>query len=78
MAQILLLANNKLVLASCCRFTMKRQMLLEDTLLPRVPGSGEKTEKGLVKQAEHWKGAGADGFVIPVVSPAVPGSEPCA
>lgn len=53
-------------------------MLLEDTLLPNVPVSGAKTEKGLVKQAEHWKGSGTDGFVIPVVSPAVPGSEPCA
>lgn len=77
MAQILLLANNKLVLASCCWFTVKWQMLLEETLLPRVPSSGAKTKKGLVEQAEHWKGSGADGFVIPVVSPAVPGSEPC-
>lgn len=51
MAQILLLANNELVLASCCWFTMKWQMLLEDTLLPRVPRSGAETTKGLVKQS---------------------------
>lgn len=59
MAQILLLANNKLVLASCCWFTVKWQMLLGETLLPRVPRFGAKTKKGLVEQAEHWKGSGA-------------------
>lgn len=53
MAQIPLLANTKLVLASCCWFTRKWQMLLEDTLPPRVPRSGAKTEKGSVKQAER-------------------------
>lgn len=54
------------------------QMLLEDMLPPLVLRSGAKAEKGLVKQAEHWKGSWAAGFVIPVVFPAVLGSEPCA
>lgn len=78
MAQILLMANNKLVLASCCWFTIKWQMLLEDMLPPRVLGCGTKPAKGLVRQAEPWKGSWAAGFVIPLVFPAVLGSEPCA
>lgn len=36
MAQILLFTNNELMFASCCWFTMKWQMLFEDTLSPWV------------------------------------------
>lgn len=51
MAQILLLTNNKLMFASCCCFTIKWQMLLEETLAPRVPVLG----------ASGWDEASAEG-----------------
>ena len=74
MAQILLFANNKLMFASCCWFTMKWQMLFVDTLSPCVlvfgasrSGKASAERPGREVGEVFW----ADGFVIPIVSPSV-------